>query len=410
MTVIALINPESDPHLIADCLITSDGQDKRACKSIWVPSLGVVQTDWRDLDGPFHLVRMARKTIALPNGGGMLAFAGDCQPAFEFWVALSDAINTKSCYDPSALVDHEMLDRVLISMGQMAKRFHVLGVLLDRNSQKQAFIHRSEMVVETENFGTCYLAGSGSKLLKTEILQEDVRFTEIGEWTWDKISPTEELSESLCSSMLYYESDASNGRRPDTPLHERFGGFYEWYGFKSGGAKAIPPRLDLNLCCENDKLYLTRLHLSEIYTPDNEKNSKFKAPQALLNILTFCCRSTEVDITALTNFDLKFLFKKADGLLIERFVNLYDTPNTTEDPRMSGIADAKLLEDYFKTPFVVNNVRLIVTVNGKGVKKGIWQGKSFERPATVHSQNGIVSVTLDENVSLVIADILQRHL
>ncbi|MBC8999209.1 hypothetical protein IAI51_22030 [Pseudomonas sp. N40(2020)] len=410
MTVIALINHESDPHLIADCLITSDGQDKRASKSIWVPSLGVVQTDWRDLDGPFHLVRMARKTIALPNGGGMLAFAGDCQPAFEFWVALSDAINTKSHYDPSALVDHEMLDRVLISMGQKAKRFHVLGVLIDGNGQKQAFIHRSEMVVETENFGTCYLAGSGSKLLQTKILQEDVRFTKIGEWIWDKISPTEELSESLCSSMLYYESDASNGRRPDTPIHERFGGFYEWYGFKSGGAKAMPPRLDLNLCYENDKLYLTRLHLSETYIPDNEKNSKFKSPQVLLSILTFCCRSTEVDITDFTNLDLKFLFTKADGVLIERFVNLYDTDNTTADPRISGTADAKLLEDYFETPFVVNNVRLIITVNGMGVKKGIWQGEIIKTPATVHSKNGIVSITLDENICLAIADILHRHM
>jgi hypothetical protein len=410
MTIIALINPESDPHLIADCLITSDGQDKRASKSIWVPSLGIVQTDWQDLNGPFHLVRMARKTIALPNGGGMLAFAGDCQPAFEFWAALSDAINTKSYYDPSALVDHEMLDRVLIGMGEMAKRFHILGVLLDKNGQKQAFIHRSEMVIETENFGTCYLAGSGSKLLETKILHEDVRFTEIGEWTWNKISPTEELSESLCSSMLYYESDASNGRRPDTPIHERFGGFYEWYGFKFAGVKPMPPRLDLNLYWKNDKLYLTRLHLSETYTSSNEKKSKLNNPQILLSILTFCCNSTEVDITALTNFDLKFLFKKADGLLIERFVNLYDTASATVDSRMSGAADAEFLEDHFGAPFIVKNVRLIVTVNGKAIIKGIRQSQNFKQPATVHSKNGIVRVSFDENICLLIADILHRNI
>jgi hypothetical protein len=410
MTVIALINPESDPHLIADCLITSDGQDKRASKSIWVPSLGTVQTDWRDLNGPFHLVRMARKTIALPNGGGMLAFAGDCQTAFEFWAALSDAINTKSYYDPNALVDHEMLDSVLIGMGAIAKRFHILGVLLDKNGQKQAFIHRSEIVIETENFGTCYLAGSGSKLLEKKILYEDVRFTEIGKWTWEKISPTEELSESLCSSMLYYESDASNGCRPDTPIHERFGGFYEWYGFKCAGVKPMPPRLDLNLYWENDKLYLTRLHLSETYTPDHGENSKFKSPQILLSVLTFCCHSVEVDITTLTNLDLNFLFKKADGLLIERFVNLYDAASTAVGPRMSGTADAKFLEDHFGVPFIVKNVRLIVTVNGSGIIKGIRQSQNFKQPATVHSQNGIISVTLDENICLLIADILHRNI
>lgn len=409
MTVIALINPESDPHLIADCLITSDGKDGRESKSIWVPSLGVVQTDWRDIDGPFHLVRMARKTIVLPNGGGMLAFAGDCRAAFEFWAALSDAINTKSYYDPSALIDREMLDRVLIEMGTKAKYFHILGVLLGGDGQKHAFIHRSEMVVQTENFGTCYLAGSGSKLLQTKILQEDVRFTEIGEWPWDKISPTEELAESLCSSMLYYESDASNGRRPDTPIHERFGGFYEWYGFKFAGVKPMPSRLDINLYWENDKLYLTRLHLSETYMSGNESVSKFKNPQPLLNVLTFCCRSVEVDIADLVNLDLKFLFKKADGLLIERFVNLYDTASAAEDSRISGCANADALEEHFGTPFVVNNVRLIVTVNGKGVIKGVRKSESFKQPAIVHSQNGIVSVALDKNVTLIIADILYRN-
>lgn len=339
----------------------------------------------------------------------MLAFAGDCRAAFEFWAALSDAINTKSYYDPSALIDREMLDRVLIEMGTKAKYFHILGVLLGGDGQKHAFIHRSEMVVQTENFGTCYLAGSGSKLLQTKILQEDVRFTEIGEWSWDKISPTEELAESLCSSMLYYESDASNGRRPDTPIHERFGGFYEWYGFKLAGVKPMPSRLDINLYWENDKLYLTRLHLSETYMSGNESVSKFKNPQPLLNVLTFCCRSVEVDIADLVNLDLKFLFKKADGLLIERFVNLYDTVSAAEDSRISGCANADALEEHFGIPFVVNNVRLIVTVNGKGVIKGVRKSESFKQPAIVHSQNGIVSVALDKNVTLIIADILYRN-
>lgn len=332
MTVIALINPDNDPHLIADCLITSDGQDGRTAKSIWVPSLGIVQTDWQDLDGPFHLVRMARKTIVLPNGGGMLAFAGDCRPAFEFWVALSDAINTRISYDPGALVDHDMLQRILISMGEQARRFHVLGVLIDRNNRKHAFTHRSELSVETENFGTCYLAGSGSKLLQKEILQQDQRFTQMGEWTWGKISPTEELSESLCSSMLYHESDINNGRRPDTPMHERFGGFYEWYGFKHAGVKPMPSRLDINLLWENDTLYLTRLHLSESYSSNGEKSSRFKSSQVLLSVLTFCCCRVEVDFQALMNLDLKLLFGRADGLLIERFVNLYDSVDTLVDP------------------------------------------------------------------------------
>lgn len=95
--------------------------------------------------------------------------------------------------------------------------------------------------------GTCYFAGSGTNKLSAAVISEDERHSAISDWPWDKISPTEELVESLCSTMLYFESDARYSINPNTPLFDRFGGFYECYGVKEDGIRFMPTRIDLNL-------------------------------------------------------------------------------------------------------------------------------------------------------------------
>lgn len=77
--------------------------------------------------------------------------------------------------------------------------------------------------------------------------------------------------------MLYFESDARYSINPNTPLFDRFGGFYEWYGVKEDGIRFMPTRIDLNLLVENDKLFVTRLHLYEPIKPRDPKKPYSKA-------------------------------------------------------------------------------------------------------------------------------------
>lgn len=410
MTVIALINPENDPHLIADCLISADGPDMRKSMSVWVPSLGLIPTDWHDADGPFHIARMGRKTYILKNNSGMLAFAGDCRSAYEFWVALAGSIETKLSYQPDALIDADTIDQALMGMGRTAGAFHMLGVLLDGKGAKRAYIHRPEATITTKNFGTCYLAGSGTHHLRHQIETEDERFASIEEWPWTHISPTEELAESLCSNMLYYESDINNGRKPNTPIHDRFGGFYEWYGIKSAGIKPTPPRIDLNILVKDDALYLTRLHFSESTHPP-VGNPNFKGSQVILKVLTFCLRTQEFDPHRLFD-NLAFTFEQVEGVLIERFFNHYDRDASSPlaDPRISGIVPADVLQKDFGHGLSVKRVRLTVSVNGYAVVKGVTESDESLAPARIQYANGQVSVAFSEKIGLLIADIVSRHL
>ncbi|WP_338473924.1 hypothetical protein V3H56_23700 [Pseudomonas sp. MS646] len=410
MTVIALINPEHDPHLIADCLISADGPDKRQSMSVWVPSLGLIPTDWHDQDGPFHIARMGRKTYLLPNHSGMLAFAGDCRSAYEFWVALSQSIEIKLGYQPDALIEAAMIDQVLMSMGATASAFHMLGVLLDGQGGRRAYVHRPEATVTTEHFGTCYLAGSGTHHLKSKIQTEDQRFTSIQHWDWAHISPTEELAESVCSDMLYYESDINNGRRPNTPIHDRFGGFYEWYGIAAAGIKTMPPRIDLNILVKDDCLYLTRLHFCETVHPP-AGDPLFKGSQIILKVLTFCLRTQAFDPQRLFD-NLTFTFERADGVLIERFFNHYDRQagSPLSDPRISGAVPADVLQKDFGDGLSVKRVRLTVSINGYAVAKGVTESDESLAPARLQYTNGQLSVTFSEKIGLLIADIVERHL
>lgn len=84
MTAIALLNSENDPHVVADTLLSADGADPNKDKSIWLPALGYIHSEWENEDGKWHIPRLGRKTFAVPVSSGILAFAGHCQSAFNF--------------------------------------------------------------------------------------------------------------------------------------------------------------------------------------------------------------------------------------------------------------------------------------------------------------------------------------
>jgi hypothetical protein len=408
MTVIALINPETDPHLIADCLISADGEDRRDKKLVWLPSLGLIPTGWQEPKGSWHIVRMGRKTIILPNNGGILAFAGDCSSAFKFWIRLSDAINSTHGYNPDARVDSGLIDRTLSDMGVTALKFHMLGILVDENGVRSPFIHNSEKMVETSNFGTCYFAGSGTIKLSAAVISEDERHSSISDWPWDKISPTEELAESLCSIMLYFESGASYSKNLNAPISDRFGGFYEWYGVKKDGIRFMPSRIDLNLLVENEKLYITRLHIYEPIQPRDPKKSIFKGQQVVLSVLTFCSKRIEIRSEDLFKEKLEISTSQVDAVLIERMFASYDRPSNI-DPRFSGIVPTEVLAESFADPVEIRRVRLVISMNGNAIAKGLTQIDKDFALADITHKDGKTIITLFEGTTLNIADLISRH-
>jgi hypothetical protein len=410
MTVIAIINAETDPHIIADCLLSSDGEDHRNNKHVWIPSLGYIQTDWVGKDGPWHVVRLGRKTIVLPNNGGLLAFAGDCRPAFEFWAMLSEKFNIASAFDPDYLIDSTIIDQVLVAMEHKVKDFHILGVINDANGNRTPYTHRPDKEINTINFGTCYLAGSGTHLLAKLIDDEDRRFIKIDQWIWS-ITPTEELAESLCSTLLYYESDINNGIKPETPMHERFGGYYEWYGVKPIGVKPIPARVDLNLVVENDKIFITRLHLSESLQSDGS-NPDFKAAQIFLRILSFAIKNHEINPLDLLSGNAILTTDQVDGVLIEQLFYHYDrnADSAYTDPRISSSVSPELLQREFGAPFIAKSLRLIIKPNDYAIIKGVRVGKEITAPVTIQYREGAISISLDPGAGLLIDDIIRRHI
>lgn len=51
MTAIALLNSENDPHVVADTLLSADGTDPNEEKTIWLPALGQVDSEWENDEG-----------------------------------------------------------------------------------------------------------------------------------------------------------------------------------------------------------------------------------------------------------------------------------------------------------------------------------------------------------------------
>jgi hypothetical protein len=101
VTAIALLNVEADPHIGEDTLISAQVRNPKSLRLVWLPAQGLVSSEYKSPEGDWYIARLGRKTFFLPNGAGILAFAGDCQAAFQFWAALSEKYLVRESYEPS---------------------------------------------------------------------------------------------------------------------------------------------------------------------------------------------------------------------------------------------------------------------------------------------------------------------
>jgi hypothetical protein len=399
MTAIALLNAANDPHLVADTLLSAEGPDPRAKKRIWLPALGSVKSEWATDDGKWHISRLGRKTFALPNRCGVLSFSGDCGAAFRFWDKLSETWHQVSGYDPLARIDRSTLDRILHRMPETAMRFCLLGVLIDSAGQREAFVHNNHQCFETEQFGTCYVAGSGEGLVREIVERLDRHLTQAGGWPSSyPISATEDLAEHISAEMLHRESFASNGVDPGTPLTLRCGGYYEWYKVERDGLRPMRPRIDLHMTVGREGLVVTRAYFVEqeqVPTHEASTSQKIFTAVTTLGLVPF-----EIPLCRPSAHGFTVALDEVWGVLIPTTFLPYDVPSGEESlETMSGQLTPPLLAHKFPSTHDVKRIRVIVGgPSHGGLMKRFMASRDGAGDATLSVADGKLSLWLSQRL------------
>lgn len=406
MTVIALLNPDHDPHIVADTLLSADGTDPDPIKKVWLPALGSIQSEWIGDDGPWYVARLGRKTFFLPNKSGILAFAGDCSAAFEFWAELSNAFLNAAHYDPEIPMMRELVDRVLRHTSGAAK-FSLLGVLIGKDGRREPYIHQPTMSLQTKNFGNCLIAGTGSQLVAGIIRTVDAQTRSWSDLV--RVSPTENLAEHISAEMLYRDGDFRNGDSPSTPLAAQCGGFYEWYGVTSAGVLPLRSRLDLQVSILEDKLVATRIYFSEPL----QKAALIEGPvpnqRYCLSVITCGPDMYELPLADCATRGWKIVAGRSDGVVIESTFELYDSrTGTSGTSRLSGPVNPEVLDQYFSTPVELDRVRLVVGREGGAVLRGLVTSLPGIPNVSVVGVGGQLILHLSSKVALEVLDVASR--
>lgn len=393
MTVIALLNAEQEPHIVADTLITADGKDPNVNQRIWLPAVGAWPSQYGTEANPWYIARLGRKTFALPNGSGMLAFAGNCRDAFEFWSELSAKIINAAGYCSEQRVDEVMVNQALASIG--GQHISLLGVLIDENGKHRPFVHNATITVQTKNLGTCYVAGSG-----TSIVHELIRkFDDVlpAKRTDDKVyrmGPTEDLAEGIAAQLMYAEGSADNGHA-GTSIDFRCGGFYEWYQVKQKGVLHLQPRLDLHLVEAVDgRLLATRIYHSDLFEENNAPHLPVPTREYKVVLLNLGLSPTPMEHST----DGWLLApRESYGTAIESTFKLYDAHGGTG--RAHGPGSSALLTKLYGVPLEVRRLRLIVSRSSGAIMRSISRRKGeIGVPATISYMNDQLRILLSDEV------------
>lgn len=403
MTVIALLNVENDPHILADTLLTVEGDDPNDPKSVWLPSAGQIPSERGTSADPWYIARLGRKTFFLPNYGGVIAFAGHCNAAFKFWAKLSTTIMNVGGYDSGVLVDRRMLDQALSRVD--SDKFALLGFIKNRQARWEVFTHNQHTVVTTNSFGTCYLAGTGAPLLKDRILSGDSHVqAERRRNVFERIAPTENFAEGLSSIMLYDESDHLNGLDRIVSDYS-CGGFFEWYRLIETGVRQMPARLDIHVTQVDGVPVITRLYLIEALKQREATVGPLPTQKYAINVMTIVFDTTKP--TQQINGSWSVSTSEVYAVLIESTFELYDAPE--RGGRLSGPASKEFLANFFSSPLNVNRIRLICSKNGLATSRSI--SRMAEEPeilAAIAFKNDLIHVVLSPEVATAVTVTLQR--
>jgi len=408
MTVIALIAEQSDPHIISDTLLSAEGSDPSPQKKVWLPALGLIDSEWKTNGSVWHIARLGRKSFILPNNSGLLTFAGDCRTAFKFWSELSDVFLARMGYKPDYRINSQTVLSVLTRI-QDRDKISVLGILLDEQGGRTPFIHNPAKELNTKNFGTCWIAGSGTKLVEDIILSIDAETSQrIRKNKSLPRKPAENLAEHIASHMMYRESDQYNGHSSGSPIAAQCGGFFEWYPVDKDGIRPLKSRLDIHFSEENGKLFATRMYFSEQIQTIEQFGSAYPAPRYYISVLNLIADPVEVRIDAGHN-DWNFHPPECYGVAIESTFTLYDNPTDNEtEKRISGIVSTAMQKKLFETPLKINRVRIVVGANKKAIERGFISTEGGASYAQISYTDSVLNVRIGSSIISAATDIAQR--
>jgi hypothetical protein len=365
MTAIALLDVENDPHLVADTLLSAAGPDPATEKTLWLPALGCVSSEWEAPSGPFHLCRLARKTFVLPNNGGIVAFAGDCATAFALWAQLSEMIKRNAGFDSGYRFDASALQSALTTLGARKDDISVLGMLVDAQGTRTPFLHGAHQEVTTRYFGTCFVAGSGATMVARMIHAAD-RDPARGNWPLAApLTPCEDLAEGLSTEMLYRESSQGNGASPNTPIALGCGGFYEWYKVETDGVRYLQPRLDLHVCADRRGLTFVRIYLAELHEGAAIVDLGVPSQHYTLMVTNLILDSLRLDHERAITQGYALRLPKSWVTSIESAFMDYDRSPELRRQRMDGPLDADQLQHLFAQPLDLRRIRLLLHIEGE---------------------------------------------
>lgn len=388
MTAIALLNALADPHIVADTLLTSEGPANPGARKIWLPATGHVDRTYDSPDGVGHMVRLARKTIVLPNQSGLLAFSGLCTPGRAFWNSYSERWDTLQGYEATAKIDIAFLENVLRDMGKQNRdAVSLLGVLVDHAGNRTPFVHSHITPLETAHFGVCYVSGSGSDLIAEIVKRADAHLSRSGGWPPScHFSATEDLAEHIAAEMLFRENDSCNGSE-GTPLANHCGGFYEWYAISANGVVVQPRRLDLHVSVVGSELIFNNAYLLEHMhlAADASRPARYVAHH-----MTLIFEPHRIRLPTAHHPVVALSFKSAYGTVAEQAFYRYDDPSESLDAK-SGPCDQEYLSCHFATPVSVDRVR-VITTNSDGsarMARIVRHGGTPEPAVLVHEDSAL---------------------
>ncbi|OCR24187.1 hypothetical protein AFK24_15675 [Pseudomonas syringae] len=322
---------------------------------------------------------------------------------------LSSAFRNTHQFNETARVDRKLIDRVLRDAGR-AMEFWLLGVLIDEKGNREAYTHNAVKRIDTDFFGTCYVAGSGADLIEKMIKQADHRLLKAGGWRdGAHISATEDLAENISCEMLYRESDYRNGMDVNTPIAVGCGGFYEWYAVLPQGIEPMRSRVDIHVRIRDKKLLITRIHFCEQMENKEVKLIDMSLPSQdyYLSIYNIGLKTHEIPLQLELGDWTTIIPEETAAVLIQAFFNIEDSVESlNKKSRLSASVSAEMAKRLFHNPVDVPRVRIIVSTGKTAITRGLISLPDEQSSAQIKEINGRVALCLSQKVMFALVELV----
>jgi hypothetical protein len=266
--------------------------------------------------------------------------------------------------------------------------------LIDSSGNRSVVAHNFESKIDTTQFGTCYVAGSGQSLVERIIQRTDSSLSNSRGWpSHYPISATEDLAEHISCEMLHIEGSSFNGVLPDTPLDLRCGGYYEWAKVSVAGIYPMQPRIDLSVFIENDELVISRAYFFEHKQLPNYIDTP--SQRICTSVINLGNQLASIKIQSNWGSGCQIVFEESWGTLIPSFFFGHQYEDEIFQNPLFGQLSADIIEKDFSPPQRVGRVRVIVkTGDSTAIQKRFISEKGGDVDVILSAINGNIGLWL----------------